>query len=174
MRASPAAPPSWRGRSILLVPALAAVVALPAGAQRAAGRPAGAPPGTPARVTPAEFRALHWIQGSWRGRMPDGRYFYERYTVADDSTIVVQMLADSTFVRVTGTDSIVHRAGAVRYDGSVAMRLDDTGVSFGRADAPGQGFAFTRAGRGWTAVIRSTGGDGRPRFVTYQMEPASR
>ena len=53
------------------------------------------------RYSLQDFARLRWLKGSWRGGLPDGGYFYERYGLLDDSTIAMHSFADSTLARAT-------------------------------------------------------------------------
>src|SRR5688500_206734 len=67
-----------RASSTLLTVGALLILAMPAAAQS---------PASALRVTPAQFRDLRWLEGTWRGRMSNGKYFYERYERVNDSTI---------------------------------------------------------------------------------------
>jgi hypothetical protein len=131
---------------------------------------AAATPATPATVDAAAFGALRWLAGTWRGRMPDGRAFHERYAVVDDSTMTIAHLADSTLARVTGADTIALRGGTLRHGAAVAVRVDSASVAFVGDARARTGFTFTRAGAGWTADIHGRDRAGAPREVRYHME----
>jgi len=132
--------------------------------------------GTFARV---DFQRLRWINGMWRGFMPDGKTFYERYRVLDDSTMVMHAFPDSTFGTPSDSSRIMLRGGIVSNDGGsarwVATRLDSTGVDF----APQQGATnhFTWAAESptkWNATLRWTDKDGRAQSVVYALHKFGR
>ena len=126
----------------------------------------------PAQVTPAQFGGLRWLAGTWRGRMPDGAYFYERYAFANDSTIAVSYFADSTLARQSRADSVVLRGGRVHFERATAVRLDSAGVDFATGAGGASGFVWSPRGKaGWVATLRGTKGDGSPYTVVYEMEP---
>src|SRR4026209_2380444 len=80
-----------------------------------------------------DFVSLGWLVGSWQGRLPDGRSFYERYRWVDDSTIKMRSFKDDTFSKATDSSRIMLRAGTVADVGGarwIATRLDSTGVDF--------------------------------------------
>jgi len=145
--------------------------AAPAGPKRLERADGGPPQVGAAQVTPAQFRGLRWLVGSWRGRMGDGTYFYERYAVANDSTVVMSSFGDSTFARATRTDSVVLRAGQLRFDRATAVRVDSAGVDFVANSNGTSSFLWTPKPPGWTATLRGTHRDGRPYTVVYEMEP---
>jgi hypothetical protein len=127
------------------------------------------------RFTPAQFASLRWIEGTWRGRLPDGGAFYERYRFADDSTIVMQAFADSTLTRTSDSGRIVLRDGTVADEGGAARwaatRLDSSGVAFAPIEGATNSFTWMRdrADR-WTATLTWTDKGGEARAVTYPME----
>jgi len=127
------------------------------------------------RFTPAQFASLRWIEGTWRGRLPDGGAFYERYRFVDDSTIVMQAFADSTLSATSDSARIVLRDGTVADEGGAARwaatRLDSSGVAFAPIEGATNSFTWTRdrADR-WTATLTWADKDGQARAVTYPME----
>jgi hypothetical protein len=150
----------------------AQAAAAPAAPAPAAPAQAAPPQVTPAQVTPAQFGGLRWLAGTWRGRMPDGKYFYERYAFANDSTIAVSYFADSTLARQSGADSVVLRGGRLGFDRATAVRVDDTGVDFAMGASGESGFVWSPRGRaGWVATLRGRNAAGRPYTVVYRMEP---
>ena len=130
---------------------------------------APAPP--PALVTAAEFRDLRWIEGTWRGRMPDGQYFYERYTRLNDSTIQILHFPDSTLAASNEEDSITVRGGIMRHGEAVAIRFDSTGIDFAKPPRTTPQFSFAPASEGWTATIHGAA-NGQP--VIYNMQRFTR
>ena len=74
-----------------------------AGAQAASTRPAA--------VTRAEFRQLRWLEGAWRSTREGQPATFERYSVLNDSTFVIQYLADSNFTSTRGSAMIQLRKG---------------------------------------------------------------
>ena len=132
----------------------------------------------PGRYTVQDFARLRWLDGSWRGRLPDGGYFYERYRLLNDSTIAMRGFADSLFARVTDSSSITFRGGAVASEGGtrwVATRLDSSAVDFAAERNAANNFTWTRESADrWTATLRSTDRDGRPRTIVYPMERVRR
>ena len=121
------------------------------------------------RASPAQFRDLRWLEGTWRGRMPDGKYFYERYVLTNDSTIRVIHFADSTLATPSREETIALRGGAVRYGGATAIRLDASGIAFAAPSKTTPDFTFTPAPDGWTATIHRRDQNGTDRPVVYDM-----
>jgi hypothetical protein len=130
------------------------------------------------RYAPQDFVRLRWLDGSWRGRLPDGGYFYERYRVLDDSTIAMRSFSDSLFARVTDSSSIALRHGSIANVGGdrwVATRLDSTEVDFASERNASNNFTWKRdTPDRWTATLRSNDAEGRPRTTVYPMERVRR
>jgi hypothetical protein len=126
-------------------------------------------------VTTKDFAALRWIEGSWRGTLPDGGYFYERYRFSNDSTIVMHGFADSTFANATDSARITLRDGKVYDEGATARwaatRLDSNVVAFQRVQGASNSFSWGRESPNrWTATLHSTDRSGRVRTTVYPME----
>jgi hypothetical protein len=157
-----------------LLPLLFGLVVAPLAAQQPAPPPAAATPAVMpaplAGVTAAQFARLRWLDGTWRGRLPDGRAFYERYRVVDDSTLQMASFQDSTLATSREGDRLALRGGTVRYEDVVATRLDASGIAFVH---PGgrSGFDWTRAGDGWTATLWRLDAAGRRTTTVYPMTP---
>jgi hypothetical protein len=140
--------------------------------QSAAQRP------TPGRYTLQDFARLCWIEGSWRGGLPDGGFFYERYGLLDDSTIVMHSLADSTLARATDSSRIGLRGGTVASESStlwLATRLDSNAVDFALERDASNNFTWTRESPDrWTATLRSKNRQGREQVTIYHMQRIGR
>lgn len=165
----------------------AAMIALSAcGRDGADAKPGGADPdgaGRPAAGSPlagtyalADFERLRWLEGNWRGALPDGGFFHERYHFVDDSTIVMHSFSDSTFTVVTDSSRITLRDGTVANEGgarSVATALDSSSVSFSPERPGSNHFTWTRESADrWTASLRSSGQ--APRMTVYRLERVKR
>jgi hypothetical protein len=166
-------------------PVLVALAALAlAGCDPHPPPPAPAPasvPGPPAaspqagRFTPADFRRLRWIEGTWRGSGVNQAAFYERYRFADDSTLIVDSFPDSTLATVSESTRFELRGGTLANASAtarwVASRLDDRSVDF--VPAVGVRNTFTwryESADRWTALLRWPASDTRPaRDATYHM-----
>lgn len=130
------------------------------------------------RYSLQDFARLRWLDGSWRGRLPDGGYFYERYRPIDDSTIAMRGFPDSLFARVTDSANITFRGGTVADEGSsrwVATRLDSNAVDFASERNASSNFTWARESPDrWTATLRSIDRQGRAQTTVYQMERVRR
>ena len=127
------------------------------------------------RFTPADFRRLRWIEGSWRGSGVGQAPFYERYRFVDDSTLVVDAFPDSTLATVSESTRFELRGGTLGNPGTVrwvASRLDDRAVDF--VPVAGARNTFTwryESPDRWTALLHWPASDTRPaRDATYTME----
>ncbi|MFL5509285.1 MAG: hypothetical protein ACJ79J_06785 [Gemmatimonadaceae bacterium] len=119
----------------------------------------------------ADFATLRWIEGDWRGRIPSGAAFYERYKFVDDSTIMMHGFEDSTLTVPNDSATIVFRNGVVIDRGGkarwTASRLDSTGIDFAPAQGATNQFSWNRQSADkWTAAIRPRTGN----RTVYPME----
>ena len=147
------------------------------GASTAAASPAAATPGTSTvagKFAIADFAHLRFLDGSWRGKLPDGKYFYERYRIVDDSTFAQQGFTDSTYATANDSSRISLRGTTVAVEAASrweATRLDATGVDFTSLKTPTSSFTWTpKSADKWTATIKSVGSDGQARSTVYEME----
>lgn len=128
-----------------------------------------APPGPePGEFTRTQFAGLRWIEGDWRGRMPDGSFFYESYRFVDDSTIAMRSFADSALTHVSDSSLVRLRNRQIRNGAWVATRMGSDGIHFAAETNPANGFVWGPGpGRTWTATLRN----GDAPAVVYRMEP---
>lgn len=155
--------------SLFVLASTLAVAAAPVAAQKTAGQPASL------GVSVAEFQALRWLEGTWRGALPSGGHFYESYTLVDDSTFIVEAFPDSTLTTPRSLGRVMLRGGTLYREEPngervSATRMDASGVLFGNLE---RGFTWARASDGsWTATIHRGGGDAAARRdVVYRIEP---
>ena len=123
----------------------------------------------------ADFRHLRWLEGRWRGTLPQGGYFYEQYRSLDDSTIAMHAFADSTFTRATDSARLSLRNAVIANDGIgarwVATRIDSSSVEFVPRVGASNGFGWTRESpTRWTATLHGTDSAGRTQHTVYSME----
>src|ERR1044071_4704892 len=92
------------------------------------------PSPTPIQITAVDLAKLRWIEGSWRGTGGGVPTFYERYKFENDSTLVVEGLADETLKTVNDVSRFELKDGHFGYSsgdaGSVAIALDDNAITF--------------------------------------------
>lgn len=130
----------------------------------------------PAKFALADFGALRYLEGSWRGTMPNGGVFYEAYHFLDDSTLLGAGITDSTFQAKKDSSVIAFRDGAVTYTSNAVYtveKLDSTVVDF-RA-SPTYHFTWTRESNdAWKATLYSKQADGTERVTAYEMRRVRR
>ena len=140
----------------------------------AAGVPAAVPAPTPGAFATTDFAKLRWLEGRWRGFMPDGGKFYESYVLENDSTIIKYSYADTTFRNPSDRSVIALRGTTVSNDSEngahwVVTRIDSTGADFAPARGATNHFTFTREdATKWTASLRWTE-NGQPKTVVYAL-----
>lgn len=128
----------------------------------------------PGKFGQAQFAELKWLDGDWRGTMPDGTPFFERYDVSNDTTIRMWSFSDSTFSTVSDssmlvwTDStIVIVSGAPR---AVAERIDSAGVHFAPVQPGRSKYSWREVSGGWKATLYTNDALNVPAIV-YEMRP---
>ena len=131
----------------------------------------------PVAVSLAEFRQLHWIDGTWRGSGGAYPAFFEEYRVLDDSTIQMRGFTDSTLSVTNDSSRIEWRNGTIRSGGSersyVAVEFTATTIRFARPGVPLGGHTFAnKSPDEWTATLHPSRPDGQP--TVYTMRRLSR
>jgi hypothetical protein len=117
-----------------------------------------------------DFSNLRWLEGSWRGQIPKGGYFYETFRVVDDSSIAMRGYEDSTFKHANDSANILLRGGRV-IDSSTnaayaATHLDTSRVEFAPTGRAPNHFSWVRVSPDrWTATLKPAKGD----TVAYPM-----
>jgi hypothetical protein len=117
-----------------------------------------------------DFSHLRWLEGSWRGEVPNAGYFYEQYRLLDDSTLAMRGFADSTFTNPNDSADIMFRGGRI-IDRSTkaqyaATRVDSSRVDFAPEKADNNHFSWVRESADrWTATLRSANG----KTIVYPM-----
>jgi hypothetical protein len=131
----------------------------------------------PASLAREEFRRLSWLEGDWRGTLPDGKPFFERYHVTSDSTIRMYGFADSTMTQTTDSALIYWRDHHIFSEGdnarSFVTAIDTAGVHFAPERGGRNTFVWKQDNSGWTATLRWTDKQGQPKTVVYLMRPMS-
>jgi hypothetical protein len=126
----------------------------------------------PAKFALADFATLRYLEGVWKGTMPNGNVFYESYHFINDSTLFQASHTDSTLKTKSDSSLIVFRAGAVIDSGSgvsVAEKLDSATVDF--RSAPTYHFTWTREHNdSWMATLYNKQPDGTERVTKYPMK----
>ena len=133
----------------------------------------------PGRYALSDFSHLRWLEGSWRGALPEGGSFFETYHVVDDSTIAMHGYPDSTFRSATDSARITLRGFTVVDEGTtsrwVATRLDSMAVQFEPEAGGSNDFLWERESPDkWLATIRSRDRKGSVRTIMYPMRRIAR
>ena len=134
-----------------------------------------APSPQPKTITAADLTKLRWIEGSWRGTGDIDKPFYERYRFENDTTLLVESLADEKFDKVTETDRFELKDGhfgkSSGESGSVAVAFDDNSITFAPLGKARNSFRFQReSADSWKAVLNWKDADGTPKERVYKME----
>jgi hypothetical protein len=133
------------------------------------------PAPSPKEIVAADLKKLRWIEGSWRGTGGGVPTFYERYRFENDSTLVVEGLADETLKQVNDASRFELKDGHFGYNngdtGSVAVALDDNGITFGPTGKSRNFFRWQRESENvWKALLNWTDKNGAPKERIYVME----
>ncbi len=137
--------------------------------------PTTLPSPTPKHITPADLAKLHWIEGTWRGTGGDVPPFYERYKFENDSTLIVETLADETLNKVSDVSRFElkdgHFGSGTDDSGSVATALDDNSITFEPLGKSRNSFRFERTSdNSWKATLNWTDKNGTAKERIYVME----
>jgi hypothetical protein len=129
---------------------------------------------SPKLITTADLVKLRWIEGSWRGTGDEQPPFYERYKFENDSTLVVETLADDTMSKVTEVDRFELKDGHfgknANDSGSVAIALDEESITFAPLGKARNFFRFQReSANSWRAILNWTDKDGKAKERIYHM-----
>jgi hypothetical protein len=138
------------------------------------GQQAASPREAPGEFSPAQFAELRWLEGTWRGWLPDGGFFYERYEVASDTTIRMYAFSDSTLTQTSDSARIVLRGGRIYNEGGarwVATHIDSSGIHFAPERGASNRFTWMPENPdSWTATLSRAGQPNGPGTVVYPME----
>ena len=100
---------------------------------RPAAQASESAPGTQAAAdhATADFQALRYLAGDWRGSGYAGGPFYESYRFVDDSTIEMTAWTDSAMTSERKQSQYMLRDGVIRTsDGARLVRVDEDGHHF--------------------------------------------
>lgn len=100
----------------------------------------------------ADFQALRYLDGDWRGSGYEGGPFYETYRFVNDSTIEMTAWADSTRTKAREQSQYHLRDGVIGTNkGARLVRADSTGHHF---QAASYAWTFTPVSPDrWTARV---------------------
>jgi hypothetical protein len=129
----------------------------------------GAPP-----TTVAEFQALRWLEGRWRGTHA-GEPFYQSYHFRNDSTIDTRTFGDSSFHEASDSGTIVLENGVIKNRGGgaewEATSLDSRTIHFEPAKQAQNSFTWHRISRTqWSATIRWHDASGQEQHRLYMLD----
>jgi hypothetical protein len=120
---------------------------------------------TAARVAPGSLRQVPWLIGTFRGRGEGTTVqapFYERYSLADDSTLIVESFKDSTLSGAIDTSRYEVRRDSLASTGQrryVATAVTGDSIVFGPLVGVRNGFTWKRGDdTSWVAVITPLAG----------------
>ena len=125
------------------------------------------------RVT--DLGTLRWIEGRWRGTLPDGGFFFEGYRFANDSTILTYTYPDSTSLTPSDSGAIMLRGGVVATGSGgsrwIATALREGFVRFDPREGARNNFVWERlSDDAWRAILLWPATADRPaREVVYPM-----
>ena len=128
--------------------------------------PSAAPTVTAARVPAGALRQVPWLLGSFRGRGEGATVqepFYERYSLADDSTLIVESFKDSTLTGAIDTSRYEVRRDSLASVGErryVATVVTADSLVFGPLVGVRNAFTWRRGddNTSWVAVITPSSG----------------
>lgn len=108
---------------------------------------------TPKTITTADLQKLKWIEGTWRGTGETQGPFFESYRFENDSTLVMEELADES-LKVKSTTRYELKNGHFGTDGAVATALDETSVTFSPLIAGRNSFRWQSESKDvWKAIL---------------------
>lgn len=84
----------------------------------------------PKIISTSDLARLRWIEGSWRGTGDIDKPFYERYRFENDTTLVMEELADETLSKVNDTTRYELKDGHFSNGRYVATALEDKSITF--------------------------------------------
>jgi hypothetical protein len=126
--------------------------------------------------TAQNLRMLGWLEGKWRGTLPDGKPFFEGYRVLNDSTIAKYDYPDALATTPSDSGLITLRAGRIT-SGSGAMiwgvtQLSDGFVRFDPVQGARNSFVWRRTSAAeWIATLMWPATTNRPAGeVVYVMK----
>ncbi|HKY27118.1 MAG TPA: hypothetical protein VJM12_04150 [Pyrinomonadaceae bacterium] len=129
----------------------------------------------PITITAEDLKKLRWIEGSWRGTGDIDKPFYERYKFENDTTLLVEGVADEKFDKVTDVSRFElkdgHFGSSSGESGSVAVALDDNSITFAPLGKMRNSFRFQReSADAWKAILTWKEKDGTPKERVYKMD----
>jgi len=132
------------------------------------------PPTVAAKVPAGALKQMPWLLGTFRGTGVEGTTqapFYERYSLADDSTLIVESFKDSTLTGAIDTTRYEARRDSLSNPGTsryLATSISADSVTFGPLVGVQNGFTWRKGdASSWIAVIIPSNASSAKR--TYRM-----
>jgi hypothetical protein len=126
-----------------------------------------------AHVPRSMLTDLRWLMGSWRGEGAEGTMqepFFERYSIANDSTLFVEVLRDSTFIGMADSTRYDLLGDVLASDEAIATTVSPTSLTFTSRKNSGLTWTWRRdSDSSWTALIVTPTPNAPPRTRTYRM-----
>ena len=134
------------------------------------GSPAPVP--SPLNITTNDLKKLRWIEGTWRGTGEVQPPFFERYKFENDSTLVMEELADESLSKVNSTTRYELKDGRFGTDRAVATALDETSVTFSPLIPGRNSFRWESESKdSWKAILTLPASGSKPAKETiYKLE----
>lgn len=156
--------------TLLLVSAVGCGTSPSASSSQIQGSPAPAP--SPLNITTNDLKKLRWIEGTWRGTGEVQPPFFERYKFENDSTLVMEELADESLNKVNSTTRYELKDGRFGTDRAVATALDDTSVTFSPLIPGRNSFRWQSESKdSWKAILTLPASGTKPAKETiYNLE----
>ena len=127
---------------------------------------------TPKYITPPDLARLRWIEGSWRGTGDIEKPFFERYHFENESTLVMESLADESLSKVNEVTRYELKDGQFGNGRAVATALDETSITFASLARADDTYHFQRVSENsWEAILSVPASGNTPaRQINYHME----
>ena len=116
---------------------------------------------------------VRWILGIWRGVGSAGTVqapFFERYSLANDSTLFVESFKDSTLAGVPDSTRYDLRGDSLGNNEAAVTSVSLTSLTFSSRRNPGLAWTWRHGDdNAWTAIIVTSLANGPPSTRVYQM-----
>jgi hypothetical protein len=126
-----------------------------------------------AKAAKSTLADLGWIIGSFRGTGTQGTIqepFYERYSLVNDSALIVESFKDSTFKGAPDSTRYDLRGDSLTNIYAAATEVSPSSVTFISRKLPGLAWTWRKENdSAWTAIIVNTVPSGPPKTRVYRM-----
>jgi hypothetical protein len=162
-----------RSRAVLVLGAALALAACSKEASKEEAAQVKLPASPAAKAPRSTLADLRWIMGAYRGAGAQGTIqepFYERYSLANDSALVVESFKDSTFKGTPDSTRYDLRGDSLANIESAATAVSPSSVTFSSRKVPGLAWTWRQDDdSSWTAIIVNTVPNGPPKTRVYRM-----